>query len=228
MFAALNTYILRNAGRRPARLQALFMSAHIVQPKYRYPCTPVHRLNGHAAFLDECVKQRDRHGYLLFLLCFNTSRFPTPHCLAASERPPTKRAHPSFASQAIPTPTLPAWGWTCTPAGSATAGRQTHRGRQSPGRSTSAEQATPWARTRMRNWWSGYTPNGWRSRRGTGTCGPRSACATRCPSSAAIRTRPYCLPISHSRTTTILIPPPRQLHPRSRPGGVHPELFINP
>ena len=217
MFAALNTYIFSNAGRELALdMQAFLMSAYIVQPYTGIRVPPCIGLMAMQHSRD-CVKRRDRHGYLLFLLCYTNLSLPTLHRLAASERLPTKRAHPPFASQAILTPTLPAWGWTCTPAGYATAGCQTHRGRQSPGRSTSAEQATPWARTRMRNWWSGYTPNGWRSRRGTGTCGPRSACATRCPSSAAIRTRPYCLPISHSRTHTILIPP--QAAPSEEPPG---------
>ena len=31
-----------------------------------YPCTPVYRLNGHTAFVLECVEQRDRHGYLFY------------------------------------------------------------------------------------------------------------------------------------------------------------------
>lgn len=95
MFAVLNIYnISTNAGRELAlTLQAFFMSAYIVVFRYWYLCTPVYRLNGRTAFVDECVKQRDRHGYLLFLLCVIFIHFPTLHCLAATERQPTKPAH---------------------------------------------------------------------------------------------------------------------------------------
>ena len=97
MFAVLNIYnISTNAGRELAlTLQAFFMSAYIVVFRYWYLCTPVYRLNGRTAFVDECVKQRDRHGYLLFLLCVIFIHFPTLHCLAATERQPTKPAHNS-------------------------------------------------------------------------------------------------------------------------------------
>lgn len=95
MFAVLIiNNISRNAGRGLAlTLQAFFMSAYIVVFRYWYLCTPVYRLNGRTAFLDECDKQRDRHGYLFLLLCVITSSFPTLHCLAATERQPTKPAH---------------------------------------------------------------------------------------------------------------------------------------
>ena len=95
MFAVLNNFnISRNAGRELAlTLQAFFMSAYIVVFRYWYLCTPVYRLNGRTAFLDECVKQRDRHGYLILFLCVISSSFPTLHCLAATERQPTKPAH---------------------------------------------------------------------------------------------------------------------------------------
>ena len=95
MFAVLNIYnISTNAGRELAlTLQAFFMSAYIVVFRYWYSCTPVYRLNGRTAFETECDKQRDRHGYLLLLLCVIFSLFPTLHCLAAAERQPTKPAH---------------------------------------------------------------------------------------------------------------------------------------
>ena len=95
MFAVRNNFmVVSNAGRGLALiLQAFFMSAYIVVFRYWYSCTPVYRLNGRTAFVDECDKQRDRHGYLLFLLCVITSTFPTLHCLAATERQPTKLAH---------------------------------------------------------------------------------------------------------------------------------------
>lgn len=95
MFAVLIiNNIVSNAGRGLALiLQAFFMSAYIIVFKYWYSCTPVYRLNGRTAFETECDKQRDRHGYLLLLLCVIFSLFPTLHCLAAAERQPTKPAH---------------------------------------------------------------------------------------------------------------------------------------
>lgn len=95
MFAVLIiNNIVSNAGRGLALiLQAFFMSAYIIVFRYWYLCTPVYRLNGRTAFETECDKQRDRHGYLLFLLCVIFSLFPTLHCLAATERQPTKPAH---------------------------------------------------------------------------------------------------------------------------------------
>ena len=195
MFATLNNHISRNAGRRACIDHAgIFYVRTYCTTLYRYPCTPVYRLNGRTAFLDECVKRRDRHGYLLFLLCYNTSRFPTLHRLAASERPPTKRARTSVPSRGTPTPTLPAWGWTCTAAASATAAHPTRTGRPSPAPSTSAERATPWEPPRTPNSSKESAPNGKRSRHGTADAAPRNDCATRWPSSAAIRTLPYCPP----------------------------------
>lgn len=194
MFAVLINNIITDAGRKPAfRTQAFFMSAHIVRTLYRYPCTPVHRLNGHAASVIGCDKRRDRHGYLLFLLCYNHKTFPTLHRLAATERQPTKRAQPPFALPAIPTPTLPAWGWTCTTATSATVTNPMHREPPSPARSTLAAQATPWEPLLTPNSFAACMPSGWRSRPGTATSAPKSACATRWPSSAAIP-MPWCCP----------------------------------
>lgn len=94
MFATLNINIISvNAGQWLALMvQAFFMPVNIVLNLYRYRCTPVYRLNGRTAFTDECVKQRDRHRYLLFLLCVNFISIPTLHCLAAAERQPTKPA----------------------------------------------------------------------------------------------------------------------------------------
>ena len=95
MCATLNINTISvNAGQWLALMvQAFFMPVNIVLNLYRYRCTPVYRLNGRTAFVDECVKQRDRHGYLLFLLCVIFIHFPTLHCLAATERQPTKPAH---------------------------------------------------------------------------------------------------------------------------------------
>lgn len=97
MFAVRNNFnISRNAGRELAlTLQAFFMSAYFVVLRYWYSCTPVYRLNGRTAFLDECVTQRDRHGYLFLLLCVISSSFPTLQCVAVTERQPAKTAHSS-------------------------------------------------------------------------------------------------------------------------------------
>lgn len=94
MFATLIiNNIVSNAGRELAlTLQAFFMSAYIVVTRYWYLCTPVYVLNGRTAFETECDKQRDRHGYLFYLLCVIFSLFPTLHCLATAERQPTKPA----------------------------------------------------------------------------------------------------------------------------------------
>lgn len=95
MFAVRNNFNRpTNAGRGLAlTLQAFFMSAYIVVFRYWYSCTPVYRLNGRTAFVGECVTQRDRHGYLLFLLCVIFTNFPALQCVAATERQPTKPAH---------------------------------------------------------------------------------------------------------------------------------------
>ena len=105
MFAVLNNFNKRpNAGRELAlTLQAFFMSAYIVVFRYWYLCTPVYRLNGRTAFGRKCVKQRDRHGYLILLLCVIFTTFPTLHCLAATERQPTKPAHNNLPTTHTPT-----------------------------------------------------------------------------------------------------------------------------
>jgi len=224
MFAVLNNNISRNAGRELALQRAgiFYVRNRFSTTLYRYPCTPVHRLNGHAAFLDECVKQRDRHGYLFYLyLCYSTSRFPTPHCLATTERPPTKRApHPHSLLPEILTPTSHAWAWTCRAATSATAACPTRRGTPLPARSTSAARATPWEPPRMRSWWSACTPNGWRSRRTAAAAVPRSGCATPSPSSPGIPTLPYCPPTSRNgRNLLLLFPPPNGFPRRAARDG---------
>ena len=202
MFAVPNNYIYipTNAGRELAFTHAgIFYVRTYCTTLYRYLCTPVYRLNGRTAFVGECVRQRDRHRYFLFLLCYSTPTIPTPHCLSAAERQPTKRVPLPFALPAIPTLTLPAWAWTCTTATSATDGRPMHKGRRSPERSTSAAWATRWEPRRTRSSLSASTPNGWRSRPGTGTCAPRNGCATRWLSSPAIRTRRCCRHIYHRK-----------------------------
>lgn len=212
MFATSINHISRNAGRRACINRAgVFYVRTYCTTLYRYPCTPVYWLNGRTAFLDECDRQRDRHGYLLFLLCYNASRFPTPHCLAATERQPTKRARTSRPSPGIPTPTLPAWGWTCTAAASATAARPTRTGKPSPARSTSAGQATPWEPPLTPNSSKESAPNGRRSRRGTGCAVRINVYATRWPSSAAIRTLPSCPPTCRNGRHHPAYPSPRLL-----------------
>lgn len=105
MFAPLIKNNISDAGQLASTMQAFFMPATLVRTLYRYPCTPVHRLNGRAASEIVCDKQRDRHGYLLFyILCYKLSHFPPLPCLAASERPPTKRAS---CLHSTPTPCAP-------------------------------------------------------------------------------------------------------------------------
>lgn len=148
----------------------------------------------------------------------------------------TKRVPLPFALPAIPTLTLPAWAWTCTTATSATDGRPMHKGRRSPERSTSAAWATRWEPRRTRSSLSASTPNGWRSRPGTGTCAPRNGCGTRWPSSGAIRTRRCCRHIYH-RKNNLQVPTnlPHDgealgvcrrmvIKPSGGTGRVHPEL----
>lgn len=95
MFATLNNNIRTNAMRKFAFIHAgiFYVRRHSSITLYRCPSTPVYRLNGHTAFVRECVKRRDRLGHLLFLLCYSITNFPTLHRLAATERRPTKRAH---------------------------------------------------------------------------------------------------------------------------------------
>ena len=194
MFAASINNISRNAGHGLAGFAGVFYVRTYCTTLYRCPSTPVHRLNGHAAFLDECDRQRDRLGHFLFLLCYTTSRFPTPDCLPATGRRPTRRARTSHPSPGVPTPTWHAWASTCTAATSATSAGQTPTGRPSPGHSTSAAPATPRAPRPTRSSSEGSSPNGRRSKPGTGSAARPNDCATRCPSSAAIRTLPSCPP----------------------------------
>ena len=94
MFAASNNHISKNAMRQLAFDAGIFyVRRHSSITLDRCPCTPVYRLNGHTAFFDEDVRQRDRLGHLLFLLCYKSSKFPTQDCLSATERRPTKRAN---------------------------------------------------------------------------------------------------------------------------------------
>lgn len=104
MFATLINQISTNAGQKLAFTHAgiFYVRKHFSTTLYRCPDTPVYRLNGRTAFVDECDKQRVRSGHLLFYsLCYSTSTFPMPHCLAATGRQPTKRAP---LLRTIPTP----------------------------------------------------------------------------------------------------------------------------
>lgn len=94
MFATSINHISENAARQLAFIHAgiFYVRRHSSTTLYRCPSTPVYRLNGHTAFSDECDRQRDRLGHLLFLLCYNSSVIPTQDCLSATERRPTKRA----------------------------------------------------------------------------------------------------------------------------------------
>ena len=222
MFAVLINNILTNAGRRLAFQCAgiFYVRNRFSTTLYRYPCTPVYRLNGRTAFVSECDEQRDRRGYLFYLyLCYSITHFPMLQCSAATERPPTKRVpHPHSLLPEILTPTSHAWAWTCRAATSATAARPTRRGTPLPARSTSAARATPWEPPRMRSWWSACTPNGWRSRRTAAAAVPRSGCATPSPSSPGIPMLPYCPPTSRNGRNLLLLFSPQTAFHGEPPG----------
>lgn len=198
MFAVLNIYnISPNAGRGLAlTLQAFFMSAYIVVFRYWYSCTPVYRLNGRTAFGDECVKQRDRHGYLLFLLCVIFITFPTLHCLAATERQPTKPAHNNLPT--THTHTFRRWASTCRISLYASCANRMQTVQWSPECSTSAASAIqPEGPTSM-DCFSPSSDNIARSASITASAVKPSGCAIRFRSSNAIRMPRYCRLISHS------------------------------
>ena len=98
MFATSNNkYILSNAaGQLALNVQAFFMSAYIVvKPIYRYPCTPVWSVN--APTDKTCIwsvlllgSGTGTDTFFCFI-CLTIHSIPTPHCLAATERRPTKR-----------------------------------------------------------------------------------------------------------------------------------------
>ena len=226
MFAVLIiNNISRNAGRRACigRAGIFYVRNDYSITLYGIRVPPVWRVNAPTAFLDECDKRRDRRGYLFYLyLCYSTSRFPTPHRLADTERQPTKRARkPSRLPETL-TPTSPVWAWTFRVAISASAARPTRRGTPLPVRSTSAERATPWEPRLILSSSKESSPNGRRSKPTTAVVVPRSGCATPSPSSPGIPTLPYCRPTSRKPES----PQPvcsRQFPHRSRPGRVHPE-----
>lgn len=229
MFAVLNNHIRLNAGRELALQRAgiFYVRNYFSTTLYRCSNTPVYRLNGRTAFSRECVKQRVRFGHLFYLyLCYSITTFPILHCLAETERPPTKRAsdpHPLLPE--ILTPTSHAWAWTCRAATSATAARPTRRGTPLPARSTSAARATPWEPRLILSSSNGSSPNGRRSKPTTAVAAPQNACGLRWRSSAAIPTRPYCPPTSRKGTHyTYYYFPLRRFSTESRPGRVHPEL----
>ena len=123
------------------------MSAYLVFTRYWYLCTPVYRLNGRTAFGRECVKQRDRHGYLFLLLCVIFTTFPTLHCLATTERQPAKTAH---RPSTIHTLTSMDWASTYRISPSSSCVNPTRAVRLSPKYSTSAVSTSqPEARTSM-------------------------------------------------------------------------------
>ena len=223
MFASSINNISRNAGRELALQRAgiFYVRNRFSTTLYRYPCTPVWRVNAPTAFLDECDKRRDRRGYLFYLyLCYSTSRFPTPHRLADTERQPTKRARkPSLLPETL-TPTSHAWAWTCRAATSATAARPTRRGTPLPARSTSAARATPWEPRLILSSLKESSPNGRRSKPTTAVAAPRSGCATPSPSSPGIPTLPYCPPTSRNgRNLLLLFSPPNGFPRRAARDG---------
>lgn len=233
MFATLINNIPTNAMRKLAFIHAgiFYVRRHSSTTLYRCPSTPVYRLNGHTAFVGECDKQRDRLGHLLFLLCYNTPTLPTPHCLAATERRPTKRAICLSPSTATLTTTLHAWAWTFMTSISACWARHEATACASPELSTSAASAILLERQTILHCCEKSTPNSLKRKPGTAVAASRRSFATRSPLSAAIRTLLYCRPGFADASIKATISFPTALLCSGRQGGVHPyknTSFIKP
>lgn len=95
MFAVLNIYNEPNAGCQLAfTVQAFFMPGHIVYHIW-YPCTPMWSVNAPTAFgLNVLSNGKGTDTFILKTNCLCSTIQTTLilQCLAASERPPTKRA----------------------------------------------------------------------------------------------------------------------------------------
>ena len=105
MFAVLNMYNNSNAGSQLAfTVQAFFMPGHSITSIW-YPCTPVWNCNGTTAFeLDVLSSGKGTDTFFIkpIVICLTTIQLtPILQCLAASERPPTKRVS---ASRSTATP----------------------------------------------------------------------------------------------------------------------------
>lgn len=100
----LNNHIISDAGQLASKRAGIFYARKHSSTLYRYPCTPVWNCNRTTGIRDELLssgKGTDTFILKTVCLCLTTLNFPTPHCIAASERRPTKRA-PSLRS--TPTP----------------------------------------------------------------------------------------------------------------------------
>ena len=223
MFAVLIINITQNAGRELAFQRAGIFNVriHIGTTLYRYPCTPVYRLNGRTAFCGNVMSNGTGTDTFFYLLCYTLPQIPTPQCSAATERPPTKRApDPHSLLPETLTPTSHAWAWTCRAATSATAARPTRRGTPLPARSTSAARATPWEPRLILSSSKESSPNGRRSKPTTAVAAPRSGCATPSPSSPGIPTPPYFPPTSRNgRNLLLLFSPPNGFPRRAARDG---------
>lgn len=233
MFATLNNNIRTNAMRKLAFIHAgiFYVRRHSSITLYRCPSTPVYRLNGHTAFVRECVKRRDRLGHLLFLLCYSITNFPTLHRLAATERRPTKRAICLSPSTATLTTTSHAWAWTFMTSISACWARHEATACASPELSTSAASAILLERQTILHCCEKSTPNSLKRKPGTAVAASRRSFATRSPLSAAIRTLLYCRPGFADASIKATISFPTALLCSGRQGGVHPyknTSFIKP
>lgn len=234
MFATLINHIRTNAMRKLAFIHAgiFYVRRHSSITLYRCPSTPVYRLNGHTAFVRECDKQRDRLGHLLFYtLCYSITNFPTPHCLAATERRPTKRAICLSPSTATLTTTSHAWAWTFMTSISACWARHEATACASPELSTSAASAILLERQTILHCCEKSTPNSLKRKPGTAVAASRRSFATRSPLSAAIRTLLYCRPGFADASIKETISFPTALLCSGRQGGVHPyknTSFIKP
>ena len=231
MFAVLNNHIRLNAGRELAfQCAGIFYVRIHCTTLYRCSNTPVYRLNGRTAFSRECVKQRVRFGHLFYLyLCYSITTFPILHCLAETERPPTKRASDPSRLPEILTPTSHAWAWTCRAATSATAARPTRRGTPLPARhpyrhvqhlrhglhhGSRLVCAAGGARARQMAGEAGVPP--------PLPCREADAQHPRLHRPASRRYHIAGLPLVTGATSYYCFPPKR-LSTESRPGRVHPE-----
>lgn len=142
MFAVLNIYNNSNAGCQLAfSVQAFFMPGHIVYPIW-YPCTPVWSVNAPTAFeLNVLSSGKGTDTFILKTncLCLTNQLTLILQCLAASERPPTKRVLLLSPSPAIPTLTSLPMASTFMDALSVTCGNPIRRGTTSLGDSISPD-----------------------------------------------------------------------------------------
>lgn len=223
MFATLINNIQPNAARQLAFIHAgiFYVRRHSSITLYRHSCTPVYRLNGHTAFGCNVISSGTGTNAFLFVLCYNLQPIPTPHCLAATERRPTKRAICLSPSTATLTTTSHALAWTFMTSISACWARHEATACASPELSTSAASAILLERQTILHCCEKSTPNSLKRKPGTAVAASRRSFATRSPLSAAIRTLLYCRPGFADASIKATISFPAALLCSGRQGGIH-------